>query len=180
MRPGVPIIATTVRPTPHARTRMSASFGPGFGIGTSSSVSGAPNAFRTIAFMRVFPSFGRFDARCSRVVGRVAQDCGRHVSRGDMRCLCSTPSRVLPQDGDTIANSPSRRACRTGASQDAHASMDSLNTKPTEPADYEADVVIIGFGSAGGCAAIEARDARRRSRRSWRSSRRNRTTPTRA
>ncbi|MGZ8198858.1 MAG: FAD-dependent oxidoreductase [Burkholderiales bacterium] len=27
-----------------------------------------------------------------------------------------------------------------------------------EPADYEADVVIIGFGSAGGCAAIEARD----------------------
>ena len=36
--------------------------------------------------------------------------------------------------------------------------MDSLNTKPTEPADYEADVVIIGFGSAGGCAAIEARD----------------------
>src|SRR5450759_3844534 len=27
-----------------------------------------------------------------------------------------------------------------------------------EPAEYEADVVIIGFGSAGGCAAIEARD----------------------
>src|SRR5688572_4189876 len=31
--------------------------------------------------------------------------------------------------------------------------MDSL-----EPAQYEADIVIIGFGSAGGCAAIEARD----------------------
>lgn len=28
-----------------------------------------------------------------------------------------------------------------------------------EPARYEADVVIIGFGSAGGCAAIEARDS---------------------
>ena len=27
-----------------------------------------------------------------------------------------------------------------------------------EPAEYEADVVIIGFGSAGGCAAIEACD----------------------
>ncbi|HZM47823.1 MAG TPA: FAD-dependent oxidoreductase [Burkholderiales bacterium] len=27
-----------------------------------------------------------------------------------------------------------------------------------EPAQYEADVVVIGFGSAGGCAAIEARD----------------------
>jgi 3-oxosteroid 1-dehydrogenase len=27
-----------------------------------------------------------------------------------------------------------------------------------EPAQYEADVIIIGFGSAGGCAAIEARD----------------------
>lgn len=27
-----------------------------------------------------------------------------------------------------------------------------------EPAEYEADVVIIDFGSAGGCAAIEARD----------------------
>lgn len=27
-----------------------------------------------------------------------------------------------------------------------------------EPAEYVADVVIIGFGSAGGCAAIEARD----------------------
>src|SRR3954463_7836555 len=28
-----------------------------------------------------------------------------------------------------------------------------------EPAEYQADVVIIGFGSAGGGAAIEARDA---------------------
>jgi 3-oxosteroid 1-dehydrogenase len=28
-----------------------------------------------------------------------------------------------------------------------------------EPAEYTADVVIIGFGSAGGCAAIEAADA---------------------
>src|SRR3954464_3756453 len=28
-----------------------------------------------------------------------------------------------------------------------------------EPVEYQADVVIIGFGSAGGCAAIEARDA---------------------
>jgi succinate dehydrogenase/fumarate reductase flavoprotein subunit len=27
-----------------------------------------------------------------------------------------------------------------------------------EPAAYEADVVVIGFGAAGGCAAIEARD----------------------
>ncbi|HEX2827387.1 MAG TPA: FAD-dependent oxidoreductase [Burkholderiales bacterium] len=35
--------------------------------------------------------------------------------------------------------------------------MDSLNSK--EPGVYEADVVIIGFGSAGGCAAIEAKDA---------------------
>jgi len=30
--------------------------------------------------------------------------------------------------------------------------------KLNEPAEYQADVVIIGFGSAGGCAAIEARD----------------------
>src|SRR5689334_21274026 len=30
--------------------------------------------------------------------------------------------------------------------------------KLNEPAEYEVDVVIIGFGSAGGCAAIEARD----------------------
>jgi succinate dehydrogenase/fumarate reductase flavoprotein subunit len=35
--------------------------------------------------------------------------------------------------------------------------MDSINSN--EPGSYEADVVIIGFGSAGGCAAIEARDA---------------------
>ena len=28
-----------------------------------------------------------------------------------------------------------------------------------EPAEFEADVIIIGFGSAGGCAAIEAADA---------------------
>ncbi|HYC47856.1 MAG TPA: FAD-dependent oxidoreductase [Burkholderiales bacterium] len=28
-----------------------------------------------------------------------------------------------------------------------------------EPAEYEADVIIVGFGSAGGCAAIEAKDA---------------------
>jgi succinate dehydrogenase/fumarate reductase flavoprotein subunit len=27
-----------------------------------------------------------------------------------------------------------------------------------EPAEYEADIIVIGFGSAGGCAAIEARD----------------------
>ncbi|MGZ8268854.1 MAG: FAD-binding protein, partial [Burkholderiales bacterium] len=32
------------------------------------------------------------------------------------------------------------------------------NMKLNQPAEYEADVVIIGFGSAGGCAAIEARD----------------------
>ena len=31
--------------------------------------------------------------------------------------------------------------------------------KLNEPAEYEADVVIVGFGSAGGCAAIEATDA---------------------
>src|SRR3954463_1696377 len=37
--------------------------------------------------------------------------------------------------------------------------MDTLNTKPADTAEYEADVVIIGFGSAGGCAAIEAADA---------------------
>jgi 3-oxosteroid 1-dehydrogenase len=36
--------------------------------------------------------------------------------------------------------------------------MDSLMKQLNEPAEYEADVVIIGFGSAGGCAAIEARD----------------------
>ena len=30
--------------------------------------------------------------------------------------------------------------------------------KLNDPAEYEADIVIIGFGSAGGCAAIEARD----------------------
>ncbi len=36
--------------------------------------------------------------------------------------------------------------------------MDSLTTHINEPVEYEADVVIIGFGSAGGCAAIEARD----------------------
>src|SRR3954469_1367314 len=30
--------------------------------------------------------------------------------------------------------------------------------KLNEPAEYEADIVIIGFGSAGGCAAIEATD----------------------
>ena len=28
-----------------------------------------------------------------------------------------------------------------------------------ETAQYEADVVIVGFGAAGGCAAIEAHDA---------------------
>src|SRR3979409_330898 len=36
--------------------------------------------------------------------------------------------------------------------------MDSLTTQLNEPAEYETDVIIIGFGSAGGCAAIEARD----------------------
>src|SRR5918996_3933003 len=37
--------------------------------------------------------------------------------------------------------------------------MDSLNMQLKEVAEYEADVVIVGFGSAGGCAAIEARDS---------------------
>ena len=32
--------------------------------------------------------------------------------------------------------------------------------KFNDPAEYEADIVIIGFGSAGGCAAIEARQPR--------------------
>ncbi len=36
--------------------------------------------------------------------------------------------------------------------------MDSLNRNRADPVEYETDVVIIGFGSAGGCAAIEARD----------------------
>jgi len=36
--------------------------------------------------------------------------------------------------------------------------MDSVNTNPAQGVEYEADVVIIGFGSAGGCAAIEAHD----------------------
>ncbi len=38
--------------------------------------------------------------------------------------------------------------------------MDSLTMQVDEPAEYEADVIIIGFGSAGGCAVIEARDFR--------------------
>ena len=37
--------------------------------------------------------------------------------------------------------------------------MDSLNRHDNETGVYEADVVIIGFGSAGGCAAIEAKDS---------------------
>jgi glycine/D-amino acid oxidase-like deaminating enzyme len=36
--------------------------------------------------------------------------------------------------------------------------MDSLNRNRADPVEYETDVVIVGFGSAGGCAAIEARD----------------------
>jgi succinate dehydrogenase/fumarate reductase flavoprotein subunit len=36
--------------------------------------------------------------------------------------------------------------------------MDSLNENPAAAVQHEADVVIIGFGSAGGCAAIEAVD----------------------
>src|SRR5688572_5165103 len=37
--------------------------------------------------------------------------------------------------------------------------MDSLTVQLNEVVEYEADVVIIGFGSAGGCTWIEARDA---------------------
>jgi succinate dehydrogenase/fumarate reductase flavoprotein subunit len=36
--------------------------------------------------------------------------------------------------------------------------MDSLNANTAHAVEYEADVVILGFGSAGGCAAIEAHD----------------------
>jgi succinate dehydrogenase/fumarate reductase flavoprotein subunit len=36
--------------------------------------------------------------------------------------------------------------------------MDSIDRKRTDADAYESDVVIIGFGSAGGCAAIEACD----------------------
>src|SRR5262245_4106931 len=49
MRPGVAIMITTVRPAPHTRTLISASLGPGFGLGTSLSFSGAPNCSSTIA-----------------------------------------------------------------------------------------------------------------------------------
>ena len=40
---------TTVSPAPHTPTRISASFGPTFGRGTSFSFNGAPNCSSTIA-----------------------------------------------------------------------------------------------------------------------------------
>src|SRR5436190_457945 len=49
MRPGVAIMITTVRPAPQTPTRTSASFGPIFGLGTSFSLSGAPNCSSTMA-----------------------------------------------------------------------------------------------------------------------------------